>query len=121
LTDQLDSLLVPLADGLSGSYRRFDWDADRFAETVTVEPVDLLVLEGVGSGSLRHAALVTTLVWVSVPHELRMRRGLERDGAAVQAHGRQWAIDEAEHFVSERTRERADLLVDGTGTSLPEH
>ena len=115
LPDQLDALLLPLARGLAGSYRRYDWHAARFAETVPVEPVELLILEGVGSGSLQHASLVTTLAWVSAPPSLRVRRGIERDGAAVEPHWRQWMVDEAEHFARERTRERADILVDGTG------
>ena len=117
LADQLDALLLPLARGVAGSYRRYDWHAARFAETVPVEPVELLILEGVGSGSLRHASLVTTLAWVSAPPSLRVRRGIERDGEAVEPLWRQWMVDEAEHFARERTRERADILVDGTGAS----
>ena len=122
VVDQLDALLLPLARGLAGSYRRYDWHAARFAETVPVEPVELLILEGVGSGSLRHASLITTLVWVSAPSSVRVRRGFERDGAAVESQWRQWMVDEAEHFARERTRERADIMVDGTGTlSSPVH
>ena len=80
VTDQLDAILRPLAEGRAGSYRRFDWVADGFAETHVVEPGPLLVLEGVGSGTRAHADLCTTLVWVDAPHDLRMTRGLERDG-----------------------------------------
>jgi uridine kinase len=115
LADQLDTLLLPLARGSAGSYRRYDWHAGKFADTVSVEPVELLILEGVGSGSLRHAALVTTLAWVSAPSSLRVRRGIERDGPAVEPQWRRWMVDEAEHFAREQTRERADILVDGTG------
>ena len=64
VTDQLDSILLPLAEGRAGSYRRFDWASDRFAETTTVQPGPLLVLEGVGSGTRAHADLCTVLVWV---------------------------------------------------------
>lgn len=109
---QLDSLLRPLAEGRPGSYRRFDWEADRFAETVVVDPVDLLVLEGVGSGSLSQADLTTVLVWVSAPEALRIERGLARDGAAYEPQWRQWVEDEAAHFARERTRERADLVIE---------
>src|SRR5689334_11082023 len=48
--DRVDSLLLPLARGEPGSYRRWDWHAGDWAETVSVPPVPLLVLEGVGSG-----------------------------------------------------------------------
>lgn len=109
--DQLDTLLLPLAEGRAGSYRRFDWEANRYAETVTVDPVDLLVLEGVGSGSLRHAALTGVLVWVEAPEALRFERGLARDGAAAEPHWRRWMVDEMLHFTNEGTRERADLVI----------
>lgn len=54
---QLDALLTPLAAGRPGHYRRYDWHASAYAETVTVPPCDLLVVEGVGCGSARHAGL----------------------------------------------------------------
>ena len=110
---QLTGLLRPLSDRLPGSYRRYDWDAGSFAETVTVEPAELLVLEGVGSGCRRHDDLIGVLVWVEAPYDLRMRRGIERDGEAFAPHWEAWAAAEEEHFTRHRTRERADLVVDG--------
>ncbi|MCW2763050.1 MAG: hypothetical protein JWR85_3251 [Marmoricola sp.] len=111
---QLGGLLLPLAAGQPGSYRRYDWLAGGFAETVTVDPDPLLVLEGVGSGASRFGALHTLLVWVEAPYDERMRRGIERDGDAFAPYWEQWAGDEADLFARERTRERADVLVDGT-------
>ena len=114
IDDQLDDLLTPLGHGRAGRYRRYDWLAGEFAETVTVDPVPLLVLEGVGSGSSRFADLQTVLVWVEAPYDLRLQRGLARDGEAFAPHWEQWATDEQELFAREGTRERADLVVDGT-------
>jgi uridine kinase len=119
LTAQLAGLLRPLARGEAGSYRRYDWEAGRYAETVAVPPGPLLVLEGVGSGSRAHADLITVLAWVEAPPDLRMRRGLDRDGAALADRWRQWALDEQLLFAREGTAARADLLVDGTGLTPP--
>jgi uridine kinase len=112
--EQLDGLLTPLGEGRPGSYRRYDWVAGEFAETVDVPPTPLLVLEGVGSGASRFAPLQTVLVWIEAPHDLRMRRGIARDGEALAPHWEQWAEDENDLFTREQTRERADLRVDGT-------
>jgi uridine kinase len=120
ITAQLEGLLRPLAADRPGSYRRWDWPAGRWAETVTVPPEPLLVLEGVGSGSLAHAELITVLVWVEVPYDLRMSRGLARGGVEVHERWQQWAVDERDLFARDRTRERADLLLDGTRGS-PDH
>ena len=119
LTAQLDGLLRPLARGEAGSYRRYDWHAGRYAETVTVAPGPLLVLEGVGSGSRAHADLITVLSWVEAEPDLRLRRGLERDGATLADRWRRWAADEDRLFRREGTEERADLVVDGTGVTPP--
>ncbi|WP_309648119.1 4-amino-4-deoxy-L-arabinose transferase [Nocardioides sp.] len=119
VTDQLATILDPLAAGRPGSYRRYDWVAEAYAETLTVAPSPLLVLEGVGSGSAAHTALCTVLVWVEAPADLRLTRGVARDGVRLEEEWRRWMVDEAQHFARERTRERADLVVDGTGVEAP--
>lgn len=108
--DQLATLLGPLGEGRPGSYRRYDWHAGAYAETVVVDPVDLLVVEGVGAG-VADPSLVTVLVWVEAPESARLARGVARDGEAHAEHLRRWQCDEAAHFAAHRTRERADLVV----------
>lgn len=113
--EQLGTLLAPLAAGRPGRYRRWDWHADAWAEQVTVAPTSLLVVEGVGSGSAVTDPWRTVLVWVEAPSGLRRRRGIERDGDAFAPHWDRWAAAEHTHFAAHRTRERADLVVDGAG------
>lgn len=108
----LGELLVRLARGEDSSYRRYDWLAGRYAETVPVPRTPLLVLEGVGSGSRATAPWCSVLVWVTAPPELRLARGLARDGAAAAPHWRRWVRSEAAHFAAEGTEARADLEVD---------
>ncbi len=110
---QLEDLLLPLAEDRPGSYRRYDWLAGEFAERVVVDPAPLLVVEGVGCGAARFAPLVTVLAWVEAPEDVRMERGIARDGDAFAPHWEQWAADEDVMFAHERTRERADVHIDG--------
>lgn len=123
--DRVGRLLVaPLARGEAGGYRRYDWVAGREAEWHDVSPTDLLVLEGVGSGSADYAAHTTTLVWVEAPRDVRLARGLERD---IELHGLHedrdrlrarwaaWSADEDALHARHRTRERADVVVEGVG------
>lgn len=111
LGDQLDALLLPLAQGHAGHYRRYDWHAGRYRETVTVPPAPLLVLEGVGSGAAAYDSLRTVLVWVDAPTHVRKSRSLARDGDTFAPHWDAWARDEQALFARERTRERADLVI----------
>jgi uridine kinase len=110
---QLAGLLLPLAGDRPGSYQRYDWVAGEFAERVVVDPAPLLVVEGVGCGASRFTSLVTVLVWVEAPEHVRMARGLARDGDAFAPHWEHWAADEDTVFARERTRERADVHIDG--------
>ncbi len=109
----------PLRQGRPGGYRRYDWHAGRLAEQHVVAPVDLLVVEGVGSGGSAYVEAITTLVWVTAPRDLRLRRGLARDGESLRGEWLAWLAEEDVHLARERTRERADVLVDGTGVAAP--
>ncbi len=104
-------ILEPLAAGQPGRYRRYDWPTDAYAEEHVVDPTDLLILEGVGSGNRRWSAWSRLLVWVETNAEVRLERGLARDGAEVREHWMAWMADEQRLFTAERTRDRADLVL----------
>lgn len=111
LAATVETVLTPLAAGLDSEWRRWDWWADGWAETHPVRPGGLLVLEGVGSWSPAIAPHVGFLVWVEAGSELRLARGIERDGEQMRAHWEQWRVDEQELFARLRTRDHADLVV----------
>lgn len=113
--DRLDPLVLavlqPLAAGEASSYRRYDWEAGAFAETHSVEPSPVLVLEGVGSGGRAWSHLCTLLVWVEAPSDVRLERSVTRDGESMRPRLERWMADEVLLFTREGTRERADLIV----------
>lgn len=111
VAEQLDDVLVPLSEGRAGSYRRYDWLAGAFAETIAVTPTPLLVIEGVGSGARSHSSWCTVLVWVEVDARLRLARGMARDGEAMRSQWEQWMLDEQRLFLDEETSRRADMVV----------
>lgn len=108
---QLETILLPLVEGAPGSYRRYDWHAREFAETVLVPPSPLLVIEGVGSGAAAYDGFRTALAWVDAPEEDRRRRGIDRDGETFAPHWEAWAAAETEHFARDLTAARADIIV----------
>jgi uridine kinase len=107
------SVVAPLRHGRPGRYRRFDWHAMAFAEEHVVVPVDVLVVEGVGSGAAAYDDAITSLVWVEAPADVRLDRGLARDGEGLRDHWLAWREAEDAMFARERTRDRADVIVDG--------
>jgi cytidylate kinase len=94
--------------GEPAGYRRFDWHSYQYAEWVTVPSAELTVIEGCGAGSLRGDAL---LVFMEADLEVRLRRGLDRDGDAMRDRWLRWQQTEAELFERDRTRERAELVL----------
>lgn len=108
-------VLRPLAEGRPGAYHRFDWAAGRFVpDVVAVPAVEVLVVEGCGSSPPSLDGWTTLRVWVEAPTVARMARGLARDGAGMAEEWRRWQRMEAALFAADRTRERAELRVDGT-------
>ena len=110
----VDGVLRPLQAGRPGAYSRYDWAAGQFDPAPTAVPVPaVLVVEGCGSCPPEVDPLTTLRIWVEAPAELRLRRGLERDGEALRPEWTRWQREEAAHFAAQRTRQRADLRVDG--------
>ena len=106
-----DQVLVPLVQGRAGRYRRWDWHASDWAETVPVPWVPVLVVEGCASTVRPAGDLVAVPVWVEADAAVRMTRGIERDGETFRPHWERWAAQERDLFDRDGTRGRADLIV----------
>ncbi|HWK93665.1 MAG TPA: AAA family ATPase [Luteimicrobium sp.] len=115
-TDRLlAQVLAPWAEGRDGRYARYDWEAGAFAEEHDVPRAPFLVVEGCGAGARRLADLTALLVWVEAPDDVRLARGLARDGEGAREHWLAWMRDEREVYAAEGTAERADVRLDGWG------
>jgi uridine kinase len=113
-------VLRPVEGDRAGAFHPYDWTTRRFSPTTTAVPVTpVLLVEGCGSGARALDACSSLLVWVQAPAPLRIARGLARDGAELEPEWLRWQATEAEEFGRERTRERADLRVDGSAGGSP--
>jgi len=107
-------VLEPLSRKRTPRYHRYDWPTGRFAEWKTVPTTQVLIVEGVGSGSTAAAPYLGMLIWIEAPRTVRFERGLERDGEAYRPMWERWALQEERMFAREHTRDRADVILDGT-------
>jgi uridine kinase len=78
-----------------------------------VAPAEFLVLEGVSAARMAFRPFLALTVWVRTPRDIRLRRGLERDGQAARDRWLEWMAAEDDYVASERPDKFADLIVSG--------
>lgn len=117
VADLHDQVLVPLSRGEQGAYRRWDWAQHRYGQWCSVPATNLLLVEGAGSGARPGAGLQSALIWLEADRDVRLQRGIDRDGEAYRPHWRRWAASEEALFALDGTRGRADLIVNTSGSA----
>jgi hypothetical protein len=110
-------VLQPVIAGRDARYQVRDWVNDECGtsragwKTLPWSPV--VVLEGVTCTRRAAAPHLAYSIWVDSPEQLRLDRGIARDG---EDHGDLWLTwmrEEREFFAADGTAQRADLRIDG--------
>ncbi|MBT0768902.1 uridine kinase [Kineosporia sp. J2-2] len=105
-------VLPPLLRGEPARYARWDWTADRYGPIQDLVPVkEVTIAEGVGAGALLAAPMVSALIVVDAPEQVRHDRAMARDGEGYRPHWQRWAAQEQRYFRSDAPAGRADLLL----------
>jgi uridine kinase len=109
-----DQILDPLLDGRPGRFQRWDWDTGRLAEWHDV-PIDgTVIVEGVSSTRTELGTPWDLTIWVDAPEDVRLVRGVARDGEAMTEQWKTvWIPGENEYVANQRPQLRADLIVNG--------
>jgi uridine kinase len=106
-------VLTPLAQGQPASVPRYDWlTGSWLAPTFLISP-PILVVEGVGAGALAAAPYLSVMAWLELAEQARRARAMERDGSTYDGYWEMWSRQEDEYLRSDRTYERADLVIAG--------
>jgi hypothetical protein len=108
-----EQVVEPLAAGRCGRYQRYDWVRRELAEWHDVPLAPVIILEGVSAGRREIADHLALTVWIETPADLRLARGIERDGEELRSFWNDWIRAEDAHFAADGTRDRADLVVTG--------
>lgn len=102
-------------------HRTWDWQHDRPAGWVPLDPSLPIIVEGCGALSLASAPMASTTLWYERPEAQRRRRALGRaDGDGFRPWWDEWARQEAALWALNHPREpaswvlRGDLVAAGT-------
>jgi uridine kinase len=114
-------VLEPLRAGGAAAYRPYDWSTDALAAKPVTLNAPVVIVEGIYSMSPALKAFFELSLWVECPRELRLARGLERDGEAARPRWEQdWMPGEDRYIDTERPQDAADLVCDGSRPELKE-
>ncbi|MGW7333537.1 uridine kinase family protein [Streptomyces sp. NPDC054840] len=109
-------VLEPLAAGRPAHWAPYDWVERRFGPERVLEPVPVLLVEGVGAGRAALRPRLARLLWMETAREQSWQRGRDRDGRELADFWDGWERAERAHFSNDPSRPFADTLVRRSGT-----
>lgn len=90
---------------------RFNWQTGSYGDSVQIPPVDLLILEGVGSSQRAVRPFLTTSIWLEIEPALGLERVLARDGQEISDQMQKWLRAQEQHFLEEESKVNADFIL----------
>jgi uridine kinase len=109
-------VLEPLLRGEPAAYGAFSWELQRrLPEPRVVWPEGVIVVEGVCALHAMFREAYDLRIWVEAPRELRLARGIARDGEESRdVWENQWMPSEDRYVERDDPVSAADLIVDGS-------
>ena len=111
LTSILQYLAAQHRSNSAAEIRRYNWTTSSFGESETIEPADLLILEGVGSADKSLQDELAALIWIDIDPEIGVMRVIARDGYQVEDEMKKWLGTQQKYFSQHSTREKADFIL----------
>ena len=115
-------VLVPLLNGRDAHFQVRDWEGDEFGRSLgpwkTAPWTPVVVIEGVTAARREATGRLAYRAWVEAALDVRLGRGLGRDGEDHRELWLGWQRQEDEFFTVDQPDRRADLIVH-TDTDLP--
>jgi uridine kinase len=110
--DLIEKVLEPLACDAPARYLPTSWEGPE-KKWIVIEPADFVLLEGVSASRSAFRPYLAYSIWVETPPELRLRRGLQRDGENAREVWNRWIAEEDAYVERERPAESCDLVLPG--------
>ncbi|HLX36806.1 MAG TPA: hypothetical protein VKR29_03360 [Candidatus Binataceae bacterium] len=107
-----DEALMPLHAGKIARYRRYDWTSDRLADSIEVEPREIVIVEGVLSMRPELRALMDLAILIETPRDERIRRMTARAQPSTSWMD-QWLAAEDWYLANVAPHRSADLILAG--------
>src|SRR3954452_20843011 len=110
----LAQVIDPVSRNQPATFHPYDWVRRRPSDQqTTVMPADVVLIEGVGATRKAWRDRLARRIWIDTDSDLRLRRGLDRDGDELADFWRDWRIAEDRYVADEQPQQHADLVIAG--------
>ncbi len=109
----IEQVLEPLRQNHVAHYQKFDWQANQLGQWETLEPCYVMILEGVSASRSEFRRYLSFSIYIETNRELRLKRGIERDGEEMLLLWQQWMVEEDEYMLRDQPQKYADLVLSG--------
>lgn len=113
LTKKLEKIVVAHTAGERLVTTKFDWQHNIPGEPLLIAPVQLLIIEGVGSGQRSTQEFAEIKIWIDLEPIVGLRRVLVRDGFHIEDQMLTFLEQQRIHHLKEGTRAAADFHLNG--------
>jgi uridine kinase len=111
-----NQVLIPLSNNQPTRYQIYDWDMDKVNDWHDLPAGGVVVIEGCYSLIEGLNGFYHFKIWIETPHDLRLSRGVDRDGIEKRYLWEDLWMPAEDYYVnSQKPIELADLVIDGVG------
>lgn len=114
----IEQVLNPLSENKVSEYQKYDWAKRTLTDWIRVEPSEVLIIEGVSFSRQEFRRFLTFSIFVRTKRDLRLKRGLERDGESALDLWTQWMKQEDEYVQRDEPEKFVNLVLDGERSDL---
>ncbi|NQW21062.1 MAG: AAA family ATPase [Chloroflexi bacterium] len=110
-----ERVLIPFVAGITSKHQRYDWPTDSLGEWFEIPSTGIAIVEGVTALRPDLRGYWHVSIWVDCPRELRLERGVSRDGEEIRSKWvNEWMPGEDAYFERDRPSAIAQFIFDGS-------
>jgi uridine kinase len=95
-------------------YQRYDWNTDSFKETRTIHACSPIIIEGIYVLRPELLSYYNFRIWVECSKEIRLQRGVERDGEQARSQWEDdWMKEEEKYLLTCKPHLHAERIISG--------
>ena len=114
----VEQVLEPLRDNQVAHFQKFDWQANRLGQWETVKPCSVVIMEGVSASRSEFRPYLSFSIYIETDRDLRLKRGLERDGEEILPLWKEWMAEKDECVLRDKPKKYADLVLSGNTENM---